>query len=168
VWYVQSFHIIFFRRKLFLARSIDIKAYERTGELQAEADCLQAQLREASERTAALVESNAALVGHTNPNQKIHQLMKLKEGMLELQRDNAEWRQRASKADAHEKHAVLLAAQLAAALSAAPPRSPAPVAGGGHDENGSVAKACSPGEKAVLPHGPALPLVPRNENSERV
>lgn len=100
---------------------------------------LQAQLAEAAERTATLVESNAALSGHSNTKQKIHQHMKLKEEINELQRHNTEMHQRLHRAELNE--ARVLAALAAAGIDRpsgdkAWPTSPArPIVGHEGNEN---------------------------------
>ena len=73
---------------------------------------LHAQLAEAVERTATLVESNAALSGHSNTKQKIYQHMKLKEEINELQRHNTEMHQCVHRVELNEARAL---AALAAA-----------------------------------------------------
>ena len=100
---------------------------------------LHAQLAEAAERTATLVESNAALSGHSNTKQKIHQHMKLKEEINELQRHNTEMHQRLHRAELNE--ARVLAALAAAGIDRPTgdkvwPISPARAGGGNEgDEN---------------------------------
>ena len=94
---------------------------------------LHAQLAEAAERTAILVESNPALSGHSNTKQKIHQHIKLKEEINELQRHNYEMHQRLHRAELNEAR---LLAYLAAAGIDLPtgdkvwPTSPARAVGG--------------------------------------
>lgn len=120
------------------SRAMEIEAYGRAGEAESALALLHAQLAEAAERTATLVESNKANNdGYSNNKQKIHQHMKLKEEIDELQRHNTEMYQRVHRAELREARAI---AALALAGIDRPtgdkiwPTSPARTVGG-HEGN---------------------------------
>ena len=73
---------------------------------------LEAALDEALERVAAMAETNAQLMGHSNAKQKIQQHMKLKEEINDLQRTNA---------DLHMKVSSPLSLSLSLAYTHTPP-----------------------------------------------
>jgi hypothetical protein len=108
---------------------------------------LHAQLADAAERTAKLVESNAALSGHSKTKQKIQEHMKLREEINELKRNNTEMHQRLHRAELNEARVL---AYLAAAGIDCPtgdkvwPASPARAVGGNEDnENKHVTATAS-------------------------
>jgi len=119
-------------------KAMEAEAFERCEAVESAHKLAHAQLDEAAVKICELVGENAALSGHSNPKQKIHSHMKLKDEIIELQRNNGEMHQKLLRAETSEAQAL---AQLTGITRGAPSSS-------------SVCKSSDGGGKAPPPLPP--------------